>query len=495
MLSLYLSATRKSSGKTMLAIGLCRALADKAWKVQPFKKGPDYIDPMWLGRASARPCINLDFNTMGQEELLQRFSQYGKGADISIIEGNKGLYDGLDLLGSDSNAALCELLQTPVILIVDARGMTRGVAPMMMGYQQFDPRMRFAGVVFNRTGGTRHEEKLRQVTEHYTDFNILGCVPNLHEEIVAERHLGLMTDQEVPAADDYIFRLGKLVSQNVDVDALVDIRSNDQDQGVVVSGKFDLAYSKEQTTHVTQYHRRLSSLQSRLAGMPITIGIARDSAFCFYYQDDLDAMVEVGAKVVEFDTLNDGSLPDVDALFIGGGFPETNAEALQANTAMREAVYEFARSGKPIYGECGGLMYLSRKICWEDEEFEMVGLLPGDTVMHSRPIGRGYVKLAKDEHYPWPGEGGDISGGPIHAHEFHYSSFENADSDLRYGYKTLRGHGVDGKRDGLVLDHVFASYAHMRHSYHHPWVFDFIDKIYNLKLRSEAAPPQSIAYH
>ena len=496
MLSFYLSATRKSSGKTTLSLGLCRALANRSWKVQTFKKGPDYIDSMWLTRASHRPCINLDFNTMGQEELLQRYAHYNQGADISIIEGNKGLYDGLDLLGRDSNAELCRVVHAPVILVIDAQGMTRGVAPLRMGYQQFDDSIEFAGVVFNRTGGERHERKLREVTEHYTDFNVLGCIPNQRKEMVAERHMGLVTDLEIPWADSYIDRLATLVSDHVDVHRLIDDvdlagRSRRYDAKINNGGAAD------QPAKSQRYSRRLTRLQSSLSSFPITIGIARDSAFCFYYQDDLDAMVEAGVDIIEFNTLCDAQLPEVDGIFIGGGFPETHAQALEANTAMRQSLREFAELGKPIYGECGGLMYLSRSISWASQEYEMVGLIPADTVFHERPVGRGYVKIVMNEHHPWARRNEEDSGSedPIQAHEFHYSSLENMEPDLRYGYQTLRGHGIDGKRDGLVVGNVVASYAHLRHSDHHPWVFDFIDQIYHSKRQRIGLSSQSTAYH
>ena len=496
MLSLYLSATRKSSGKTTLSIGLCRALADQGWKVQAFKKGPDYIDPMWLGRASRRPCINLDFNTMEQEELLQRHACYSQGADIALIEGNKGLYDGLDLLGRDSNAELCRILQAPVVLVIDAQGMTRGVAPLLMGYQQFDDSIEFAGVIFNRTGGGRHESKLREVTEHYTDFSVLGCIPNQHEDMVAERHLGLVTDLEIPWADSYINRLATLVSDHVDMHRLVD-DINPSRRNSNLDTQINCLRATNRPARSQRYLRRLNALQSCLSSFPLTIGIARDSAFCFYYQDDLDAMVEAGADIVEFNTLYDAQLPEVDGIFIGGGFPETHAPALEANSTMRQSLRDFAGLGKPIYGECGGLMYLSRSISWANREYEMVGLIPADTVFHERPVGRGYVKMLMNEHHPWAGMSENDNGlrDSIQAHEFHYSSLENIEPDLSFGYQTLRGHGIDGKRDGLVVGNVVASYAHLRHSDRHPWVFDFIDQIYHSKRQRIGLSSQSTAYH
>ena len=195
MTQVFISAAHKSSGKTTVTLGLCAALRERGLKVRPFKKGPDYIDPMWLGRAAGQTCHNLDFYTMERDEIRDTVGYYAQGADISIIEGNKGLYDGLDLDGSNSNAALAKLLGAPVVLVLDARGMTRGIAPLILGYQAFDPDIRIAGVVLNQLGGSRHESKLRAVIEHYTDVQVIGAVARESSMEILERHLGLIPEQ------------------------------------------------------------------------------------------------------------------------------------------------------------------------------------------------------------------------------------------------------------------------------------------------------------
>ncbi|MDH4275006.1 MAG: AAA family ATPase, partial [Gammaproteobacteria bacterium] len=196
MTALFISAAHKSSGKTTVSMGLCAALRQRGLQVQPFKKGPDYIDPMWLGAAAGRDCHNLDFNNMGMKELRAHYSRYQQGADISIIEGNKGLYDGLDIEGRNSNAALARLLKVPVILVIDTNGMTRGIAPLILGYQAFDKRVRIAGVILNKVGGRRHEGKLRAVLEYYTDVPVVGAVYADPELVIDERHLGLIPSNE-----------------------------------------------------------------------------------------------------------------------------------------------------------------------------------------------------------------------------------------------------------------------------------------------------------
>lgn len=217
------SAAHKSSGKTTISIGLCAALRARGIDVQPFKKGPDYIDPMWLASASGHDCHNLDFYTMHREEIQDNFARFAHSADFSLIEGNKGLYDGLDLDGSNSNAALAKLLDAPVVLVLDARGMTRGVAPLILGYQAFDEDIRIGGVILNRLGGSRHEAKLRRVIEHYTDVPVIGAVHQHEDMAIVERHLGLMPSNEAKAAQQHIDNIARHVNESVDLDKLLEI--------------------------------------------------------------------------------------------------------------------------------------------------------------------------------------------------------------------------------------------------------------------------------
>ena len=293
MSRLLISAAHKSSGKTTVTLGLCAAIAARGVNVQPFKKGPDYIDPMWLGQAAGRPCHNLDFYTMSPDEILTSVGHYAQHAGLALIEGNKGLYDGLDLDGSNSNAALAKLLKTPVILVLDARGMTRGIAPLILGYQDFDANISIAGVILNQLGGSRHEAKLRAVIEHYTDVPVLGGVHRDPALLIDERHLGLIPSNETTAATMLIDQIRTRIADQVDIDRLLSLAG---------STPLDFSPPSQEVT----------------AGDPVRIAIARDGAFGFYYPDDLDAMEHAGATLVPFSTLQDSCLPAVEGLFIGG---------------------------------------------------------------------------------------------------------------------------------------------------------------------------------
>ncbi len=439
---LLISATHKSSGKTTLSVGLCAALRQRGLVVQAFKKGPDFIDPMWLSLACQRDCHNLDFYLMQRDEIVRTFVTRAQGADISIIEGNKGLYDGLSLDGSNSNAALATLLQTPVILVIDARGMTRGIAPLILGHQAFDANVRIAGVILNQLGGSRHEAKLRAVIEHYTDVPVLGAVHHNDQLSIVERHLGLMPSNEASGAQEKIDAIAQLVTAAVDLDRVIAISA--------------------QAPTLTFPAAPIPSSPAALARSKIRIGVARDAAFAFYYPGDFDALRAAGAELVMFDTLHDSRLPDVDALLIGGGFPEVFMQPLEANASLRQAIRQAIENGMPAYAECGGLMYLSRSLSWHGKSCQMVGVIPGDTLMHERPQGRGYVLLRETGKGLWPAHASAGKPAEVRAHEFHYSSLENRAPDLVYAYDVLRGSGVDGAHDGIVYKNLFACYAHQR---------------------------------
>jgi cobyrinic acid a,c-diamide synthase len=430
-----ISAAHKSSGKTTVSIGLCAALAARGHAVQPFKKGPDYIDPMWLGLAAGHDCRNLDLYLMDNDDVVATFARHS--IEVNLVEGNKGLYDGLALDGSNSNAALAKLLDLPVVLVIDARGMTRGIAPLILGYQAFDKDIRIAGVILNNLGGKRHESKLRQVIEHYTDVPVIGAIQHDERLSIVERHLGLMPSNESHVATAKIKQIGEAIAEQVDLDKLL-----------ALTQKAPLAIPHK------------ASVQPLPCGEKVKIAIARDRSFGFYYADDLDALEAAGAELVPFDALRDAQLPEADGLYIGGGFPETCATELEANTALRADIKRGIESGLPTYAECGGLMYLSRGIEYEGRTFEMVGAIPGDVRMHNKPIGRGYVHLKEEAAHPWPRP--DVPARQIRAHEFHYSKLVNLPDEMRYAYQVERGYGIDGTRDGLIIHNLLASYTHLR---------------------------------
>lgn len=460
---IYLSAAHKSSGKTTLSIGLCRALKNQGYKVQPFKKGPDYIDPIWLSQAAKQPCYNLDFNTQTNDEISLLFQQQIQASDIALIEGNKGLFDGMDLHGSDSNAAMAKQLNAPVVLVIDTRGTIRGVAPLLLGYQNFDPELNIGGVIFNMVGGARHEAKLRAVVKEYTDIPVIGAVHRSNEMQILERHLGLVPGNEHLQAESHIETIAGLINQQVDLQQLVEV-----------------ANSAEM---VTAFVIKSPSI----AKPKVRIGIARDESFGFYYQDDLEALQQSGAELVFFNTLSDQVIPDVDGLFIGGGFPETHMQSLAANQSMLGSIKQAIESGLPVYAECGGLMYLTRRIIWQEQQADMVGVIDADACMHEKPQGRGYIKIQAGEDFPWPGASDHVIAG----HEFHYSSLENINTQYHYAYKVLRGTGIDGQSDGLIYKNMLACYAHLRDTKQNHWATNFVEFVYQHKLKNLAATAAS----
>jgi cobyrinic acid a,c-diamide synthase len=452
----FISAAHKSSGKTTLTIGLCAALHARGHAVQGFKKGPDYIDPLWIGMAAQRPCYNLDFHMMQRVEIETQFARAAAGARISLIEGNKGLYDGLDLDGSNSNAALAKLLGAPVVLVIDARGMTRGVAPLILGYQAFDPDIRIAGVILNNLGGVRHESKLRAVIEHYTDVEVIGAVQHDPDLQIAERHLGLVPANEQQAALTRIQHVGERVAAQVDLDRLLAIGDSAPSRPLTVPGP------------------------AGVTGEMLRVGIAHDQAFGFYYSEDLDTLRSSNVELVTLDTLRAGQLPPLDGLVIGGGFPEVFMEALEANASLRESIRAAIESGLPTYAECGGLMYLSRRLTWQGTTREMVGVVPGDTRMHARPVGRGYARLEPTGDDRWR------ETTEIPAHEFHYSSLENLPADATFAYRVKRGHGIDGQHDGYQLHNLLAGYVHRRGTGARGWIAPFLNQVRAYKSRAAA---------
>ncbi|MFZ1898917.1 MAG: cobyrinate a,c-diamide synthase [Azonexus sp.] len=445
---MLISAAHKSSGKTMVSIGLCAALKARGHAVQPFKKGPDYIDPMWLSLAAGHPCRNLDLYLMDVPDVVDTFARHT--SEVNLVEGNKGLYDGLSLDGSNSNAALAKLLDLPVFLVIDARGMTRGIAPLILGYQAFDKDIQIAGVILNQLGGSRHESKLREVIEHYTDVPVVGAIQYDERLSIIERHLGLMPSNESIAASAKVKQIGDAIAEQVDLDKLLTLSQKEQ----------------------APVPAKACAFPPSVGGKRVRIGIARDRAFGFYYADDLDALEAAGATLVPFDTLNDPHLPEVDALYIGGGFPEACAIELEANTALRSEIRQVIDKGMPVYAECGGMMYLSRSIAFQGRSYEMVGAIPGDVKMHAKPVGRGYVHLREDPEHPWPRQ--DSPATQIRAHEFHYSSLENLPPDQHFAYHVERGHGITGQRDGLILNNLLASYTHLRTIGSCNWAFRFV---------------------
>ena len=449
---ILISAAHKSSGKTTVSLGICAALKDREMKVRPFKKGPDYIDPMWLHSASGSACYNLDFYTMSHEEILSTLALKSENFDISLIEANKGLYDGMELDGSNSNAALAKLTQTPVVLVINTSGISRGIAPLLLGYQAFDPEVNIAGVILNQVGGPRHESKLRTVVEHYTDIPVLGAVQRHTDLELTERHLGLVPSNEAELATNKINAIKTHIADQVDLEKIIQIANS--------APALPLAHGNIVPA--------INPIESSLR-----LGIIQDAAFGFYYADDLDTFKSYGVELVKINALHDTTLPDIDALFIGGGFPETHLTQLHDNQALRLAIHTAIENELPTYAECGGLMYLCKNIQWNNKDFNMVGVIPATATMHAKPQGRGYIQLKQSNDHPWMNSETD-NNATIPAHEFHYSNITKLPDESHFAFEVKRGTGIDGKHDGYLYKNLLACYAHQRHTESNPWIKHFI---------------------
>ena len=451
MTSYLITSTRKSSGKTTITIGLSRILNRMKYNLATFKKGPDYIDPLWISKASKTSCYNLDFNTMSTAEIKKLFKLKTQNTALNLIEGNKGLFDGVSLDGSDSNAAMAHLLKLEIILVIDCSGITRGIAPLINGYKDFDPKIKYKGIILNNIASDRHEGKIINAIAEYSDFKVFGSIHKNNKIEILEQHLGLQPSF-LTSSNNIINNIASLVKSSVDIKHLTKGVSN----------------KKKLSTKTPNV------ITKKYAG--ISIGVARDNAFGFYYADDIEKFKSLGARIIYFNTLKDKSLPNVDALFIGGGFPELVAKELSSNKKMISSIKNFINANKPVYAECGGLMYLAKSIKINDKSFRMIGIINGRVVMHDKPVGRGYVELIKSSSHPWL-----LSNDSIKAHEFHYSRLSLDAKLSNYSYKVKRGYGVNGKYDGIKYKNLLATYSHLRDTKKTTWITNFLEFIKNNK--------------
>ena len=431
-----IAGLRGGSGKTTLALGLIAAWRQREGEVTPFKKGPDYIDAGWLALAADQPCYNLDPYMMSGEQILSSFwhhTQKGRGA---VIEGNRGLFDGMDAEGSCSTAELAKLLQAPVLLVVDGTMVTRTAAAAVLGCQHLDPEVPIQGVVLNRVAGPRHEKMLRTTIERYCQIPVVGAIPKLKEDDFPERHMGLVTALEHPEAKEAIWARIQVVERYLDLEKVIHIAN--------------------QAPPIGWQPARVSRRISKAYRQPV-IGIIRDSAFQFYYPENLEALERRGGRLVTVDALQDRVLPPLDALYIGGGFPETHAEELAANSQLRESLRGAIEEGLPVYAECGGLMYLGRNLKIKSNTYPMVQSLPMDFQLEKKPQGHGYTRLEVVGANPFYPVGTTLKG-----HEFHYSRVINSDFDpnsLVFAMK--RGTGIVDEKDGVCYKNVLATYTHL----------------------------------
>ena len=459
---IIIAALRGGSGKTLLSIGITAALSKSGKSIAPFKKGPDYIDAGWLALAAGRPCYNLDSFLLDEDQNLQSFLSHSIDCDISVIEGNRGLYDGIDLAGSTSTAELAKLLNCPVVLCVDCTKITRTMAAVVAGCIQFDRQVCISGVILNRVANARHEKKLRDTIEHYCKIPVLGAIPKLDQQHFPERHLGLVPTPEHDWANDSIDAVINIAQDHLDLDAIVKIaekapglreqKTEDRRQRTEVrQQRTDSAGQDSETSLPSEAGRAKEGDQKP------RIGVIKDSAFQFYYPENIDALADAGAQVVYVSPLKDQKLPELDGLYIGGGFPETHAQQLADNTKFSIRLKALVEEGFPIYAECGGLMYLGEHLVLDGKTYPMTGILPLTFDFFKRPQGHGYTIFKVDRENPYFEVGSEIKG-----HEFHYSRVSNWSGDENnLIFRMQRGVGITKERDGILYKNVLATYTHL----------------------------------
>ena len=435
-----ISAPQGRSGKTTISLALCATLRKQGLTVQPFKKGPDYIDPSWLTGAAGRSCRNLDLFLMSEDTLLTTFQRASQGADVALIEGAMGLFDGLDS-GWGSTAQTAHLLNVPVILVVNTTRMTNSIAAMVMGYQHFQPEVNIAGVILNRVSGTRHEKKLRSSVERYCGIPVLGSIPRDTDAHMNQRHLGLVPFSESASSESILDRICDKLEDCFDLNGILSVASQFQYEATVAS-----------KTPVTS---------------TVKIGVIQDPVFNFYYPENLEALTSAGAELVYINSLEQ-RLPKIDALYLGGGFPELFLERLESNIELRKDIKDAIEDNLPVYAECAGLMYLCKGIWWQDRYYEMVGAIPADVEMCQRPQGHGYVVAEVASENPFFPVGLTLRG-----HEFHHSKLVKS-NDLDFAYQIRRGRGINGKADGITYKNVFAAYTHLHALGTPQWADNFV---------------------
>jgi len=433
---IVVSGLRGGGGKTILSLSLASLLRQKGLRVTTFKKGPDYIDAGWLAKASGASCYNLDLFMMTPEQALASFLTHSSDSDIAVIEGNRGLYDGMDHKGTYGTAELAKLIKAPVVIIIDCTKTTNTVAALVLGCQKMDPGLTIAGVVLNRVATKRQEDVIRKAIHERCNIPVLGAIPRLKKDPFPERHMGLTPFQEHRGIDEAISAVEDIGAQYLDMDAILKVANQAES---LHAGAL----------HATPLHTPHPPV--------VKIGIIRDSAFQFYYQDNFEELEKRGAELIEVSPLREESLPKIDALYIGGGFPETHAIALADNAGFRDSLYRAIEDGLPVYAECGGLMYLGRNLVLEGRTYPMVGALPISFGLEKRPHAHGYTVVEVARANPFFPLKSVLRG-----HEFHYSKvLEIEESGTCFAFNMQRGRGIVDNRDGICYKNVLAAYTHL----------------------------------
>jgi len=444
------------SGKTLIALSILSELRRLGIKTAAFKKGPDYIDSAWLGLASGSPARNLDIYLTGPDYVYRSFVTHAVPDGINIIEGNRGLYDGMDT-GKTSTAEIAKILKAPVILICSPVKMTRTAAAHVLGCQQFDPDVHIAGVILNRISSARHENVIKTAIEDECGIPVIGVIPDTEQNsVIPERHPGLVTPDEAMALAERIDTYSGFCEEYINLEKILEIAR--------LAPVLDIIPGESE----------------RKTGVPpVRIGYFFDYAFNFYYPENLEALSREGAELIKISALDDTSLPVIDALYIGGGFPETEAEQLEHNISMKRAVKEAAESGMPVYAECGGLIYLTESLKWNDISYNLAGVFPVGVEMHDRPQDHGYCEIVVDCENPFFPPGTRYRG-----HEFHYTRIASGIDSVKSAYAVTRGVGCFNKRDGLLYKNVLAGYTHLHAGGAKDWAHGIVKAASTFKNRN-----------
>lgn len=424
---IVLAGATSGVGKTSITCSIIYALQKQGYSVQPFKVGPDYIDPSYLSSISKNETFNLDVWLMGKNRLLSSFISNSK-SNISVIEGVMGFYDGF---GGDSNYAsthhVASITKSPVILILDASKTARSIAATAFGFQKFHKNSRISGIILNKIGSKKHEDLCRQALEK-TKLPIIGIIPKDPLLNLDSRHLGLFSTLDSRTLYTKIQKISKTISKNLDVNKIIKISKNTSELEKISKP----SHKKSKTT----------------------IAVALDTSFNFYYQDNLEALRREGARLKFFSPVNDKKIPKCDGLYIGGGFPEILGSKLAKNQTMKKLVKKLGEDNIPIYAECGGLMYLTKSISSENKKYKMVGIFDAETSMTKRMT----LNYTKGKIYP------SIISRKTHnlqGHEFHYSKLDSISSDSKFAYELDIGDGIINHKDGLIQYNSLASYGHL----------------------------------
>jgi cobyrinic acid a,c-diamide synthase len=456
---LLIAGISGGSGKTIVSMGLLLLLRRAGVEVRAFKKGPDYIDPAWLSWASANPARNLDTLLMGAGRVVSSFARNSVASGINLIEGNRGLFDGFDAAGTHSSAALAEALSTPVLLVLDATKMTRTAAALVLGCQKLDPSVSIRGVVLNNVNGARHEQVLRAAIESACSIPVLGALPRTAANPLPERHLGLVPPQEHRGMDQIEEALLKMIDGKLDLDAIT----------AIARGASPLEAPSQEQPLLPDGHG-------------LRIGYLKDSAFSFYYPENLEELERSGAELVPGSALQQNALPvGLHALYIGGGFPETHARELSANTNFLASLCDASANGLPIYAECGGLMLLARSIVLKGQGYPMARVFPFDVEVFDSPQGHGYSELHVDSPNPFFPTGTVLRG-----HEFHYSRLVGTGESIPTACALVRGSGCFAGRDSIVSQNVMASYTHLHALATPEWARGMLAAARNFSLQSRS---------